>query len=295
LIETNTLLHKVQIPRNLDRAWRELNKSNSSSHGLSLETVEQFSRNSTSNLKKIRKQLRTDEFKFSGIRAVVIPEKKPSGEIKRRPIRVPEVRDRVVQRAVVNIIEPYLNQKFNLRNDVSFAYLKDRDVRRAMLRVIGLHRKGNPIVLEVDIKDFFGSVNRDKLLEEMVYPQLPDGTLNEMIKNALNQEVGNLVETDSDWELFPDCGIPQGGGLSPLFANVYLHGFDREMVENGFGLVRYADDFVVMCKDEDEARHAYEKAVDILEGKLGLSLHKLDEENSKHDFFFISKIASSSF
>jgi len=115
----------------------------------------------------------------------------------------------------------------------------------------------------------------------MVYPVLKDDSINELIERALAQEVGNLHEIEKDdWELFLDSGIPQGGGISPLLANVYLHGFDKRMLSKGYGLVRYADDFVVLCKDIREAKDAHKDAVDIIEGELGLKLHEFSEDTT---------------
>jgi len=271
-----SLLEKLYTPTNLTKAWKQLNKSNRSSHGLSSMTIENFGRNFDSHRRRIRKELREGAFKFSKVRAKVLTQKKPSGEIKRRPIRVSEIQDRVVQRAIANIIEPILRKKYQLRNIASFAYLEERDIRKALIRMVTLYKKGNPVVLEADIKNYFGTVNKDNLLKEMIFPALPDVSLNGLIEQALNQEIGNFHEIEQgDWELFLDTGIPQGGGLSPLFANVYLNEFDKEMLAAGYGLVRYADDFIVVCKCEKEAVRAHEKSIDILEKRLGLELHEL--------------------
>lgn len=274
-----SLLEKVYRTTNLTKAWKQLNKSNRSSHGLSSITIENFGRNFDGNRRRLRKELREGNFKFSKVKAKVLKQKKPSGEIKRRPIRVSEIQDRVVQRAIVNIIEPILRRKYQLRNIASFAYLEERDIRKALIRMVTLYKKGNPVVLEADIKSYFDTVNKEKLLNEMIFPALPDTSLNELIKQALNQEIGNLHEIEQDdWELFSDSGIPQGGGLSPLFSNVYLNEFDKEMLAAGYGLVRYADDFIVVCTNEEEAFRAYEMSISILEKRLGLELHKLSND-----------------
>jgi len=274
-----SLLEKVYSSPNLKKAWKQLNKSNRSSQGLSSMTIENFGRTFDSHRRRLSKELREGSFKFSKVKAIVLKQKKPFGEIKRRPIRVSEIQDRVVQRAIVNIIEPILRKKYQLRNIASFAYLEERDIRKALIRMVTLYKKGNPIVLEADIKNYFGTVNKEKLLNEMIFPALPDTSLNELIEQALNQEIGNLHQIEQDdWELFSDTGIPQGGGLSPLFANVYLNDFDKEMLAAGYGLVRYADDFIVVCRNEEEAVRAYEMSINILEKRLGLKLHMLSSD-----------------
>lgn len=273
----NTLLQKVQTLSNLRRAWADLNKARPLSRGLSSETILSFGTNLESNLKSLRKQLRSGIFKFSPVRAVTKTKKKTSGKIKKRGLKIAEIRDRVVQRAIARIIEPILEKHFDLRNEASFAYLtgKDKGVRPALMRVISLYKKHNPHVFEADIEKFFDTVDKEKLLNEMIFPKLPDTSLNILIKESLEQAIGNLNSiADDDLKLFPDTGIPQGGALSPLFANVYLSEFDKEMLQAGFGLIRYADDFVVMAKTTDEAKRAEDLSRIILEGRLRLKLHK---------------------
>lgn len=272
-----SLLKKVQTPNNLRRAWADLNKGNPRSHGLSQETISSFGSSLDTNLKAIRKQLRQGVFKFSEVRAGIKSKKRLSGEIKKRGLRIAEIRDRLVQRAIVRVIEPILTKRFNLRNEASFAYLrgKDKGVRPAVERLISLYKKRNPCVFEADIEKFFDTVDKDRLLNKTIFPNLPDNSLNGLIKQSLEQAIGNLDSiAKSDMELFADTGIPQGGGLSPLFANVYLSDFDKIMLESGFGLIRYADDFVVLSKDEGDAESARKLSEDILEKNLGLRLHK---------------------
>lgn len=275
------LLQKLQTPRNLRSAWKELNKSNRHSHGLSQETIEDFDKNLDQNLSLIRKQLKQKEYIFSPVRAAVIVKRPHPGKLKKRGIRVAEIRDRVVQRGIARIIEPILNKQYDLRNKASFAYLKDRGPRKALKRMVLLYKKQNPVVFEADIKKFFNTVNRKQLLRSMVFPKLPDSSLNNLIENGLSQEIGNWnALSSSEQELFLDSGIPQGGGLSPLLANVYLSSFDKKMLESGFGLVRYADDFIVMCKDKDEATKAYDLSQKILESELGLKMHNLKKDGT---------------
>lgn len=205
---------------------------------------------------------------------MVKTKKTVDGVIKKRGIRISEIQDRLVQRAIVRTIEPLLNKKFNLRNDASFAYLRRRGVRKAVIRMVSLYKKGNPFVFESDIKSFFDTVDREKLLKNMIFPSLPDDSLNALIEGSLTQEIRNLGDLqEDDWEFFPDSGIPQGGGLSPLFANVYLSKFDKEILDNGHGLIRYADDFIIMCKDKTRAGEAHKISQRVIETDLGLKLH----------------------
>jgi len=276
----SSLLEKISTPQNLIKAWQELNRSRLSSGGLSSETIESFGSSLKSNIGKIKKELRSKSYKFSSTKGVLIDEKKISGKIKKRPIQVSEVRDRLVQRAIARKIEPILNKKFNLRNEASFAYTKKRGVRDALKKVLVLYRKKQNICLEADIKNFFDTVDKEKLLNK-IFNALPDKSLNFLLEDALSQKVGNINEFSfGDQSLFSEEGIPQGGALSPLFANIYLSDFDSCLLKKNLNLIRYADDFVVMCKDHSEAQKAHDLSKKILENKLGLKMHPLGTEVS---------------
>lgn len=274
------LLHKVYTTSNLHSAWKELNKSYRESHGLTSQTIHSFADNLYSNISQIRKRLKENKYNFSNTRAKVIYKRKPDGTLKPRGIRIPEIEDRVAQRAITRVIEPILDKKFNIRNAASFAYLRrkkniKRGTQEALKRIITLYRERKPCVFGADIENFFDKIDKNKLLG-MIFPALPDDSLNHLIKEALNQKVGNFEDIDyAHHKLFPDTGVPQGGGLSPLFANIYLSDFDKEMLNRGCGLVRYADDFVVMCKDESEAEQAYKFSKEYLKSKLGLTIHDI--------------------
>jgi RNA-directed DNA polymerase len=280
LSKPSLLLQKLQTPRSLRKAWKQINRSNPKSYGLSLITIEDFGKNIDTNITQIRRDLQQGTYRFSPIRAVTIPKKSVSGKPKRRGIRVYEIKDRLVQKAICLTIEPYILRKYNLKNEASYAYLKDRSSREALIRMISLYNEDRLIIFEADIEKFFDTVNRKKLLEEMIYPILPDSSLKNLIAAALDQEIGNTEQlTVAERELFTNEGIPQGGGLSPLFANVYLNSFDTEMLKAKFGVIRYADDFIVVCKNQDEAVRAYELACTIIETQLGLKMHKLRQDN----------------
>ncbi|MBL8012655.1 MAG: hypothetical protein JNN05_02290 [Candidatus Omnitrophica bacterium] len=278
-----SLLQQVQTPSNLRAAWSEINRSNPLSSGLSSFSIQDFSLNLKNNLANIRRQVKAGKYLFRPVKGVPIIKKgqfTKEGKPKKRGIRVAEVSDRVVQRAITRVIEPILIEEFQLNNGVSFAYLPRQGVRSALNQMVIHYREGNPVVFEADIEKFFDTVNRDKLLNEMVFPALPDQSINELITAALNQEIGNKdAIPEADRSLFPDGGIPQGGGLSPLFANVYLHNFDKRMLKESFKLIRYADDFIVMCKDKAEALRAHNIAQEEIEGRLGLTMHKLNAES----------------
>ena len=146
-----------------------------------------------------------------------------------------------------------------------------------------MYKEKRPYALEGDIIKFFDTIDVFNLLNNYVFPELKDNTLNQLIVNGLNSEIGNANElTDEQLIVFSnDGGIPQGSSLSPLLSNVYLSKFDKELIKKGFGLVRYADDFIVMCRSEEEALEANQLCKSILEDDLKLKIHPLDNTDPK--------------
>ncbi len=250
------------------------------SHGLSGETIRDFKDSLVPNLRKIREQLRTRSYKFSPLRAAPIT-KRSVGEF--RPLRIPEVRDRVVCKAIALLIQPILVRKLGLNNAASYAYQKGLGPREAIERMVALYRQGRPFIWVADIVKFFDTVDKELLLSQYVFPHLPDDSLNDLIREALAMEIGNRDQLSGP-ELMSfvssEGGIPQGSSLSPLLSNAYLAEFDQQMIARGYGLVRYADDFIVVCSSKREAEDAHQFARTILEEQLHLRLHPLDHHDA---------------
>lgn len=269
-----TLLESISTPKKIRQAWNKLAKS-PSSKGIDDISIKEFEASLDEHLLLIRKQLRAGKYEFEPLRGVSLP--KPNG--KRRLIKVANIRDRVVQKAIEIAISEPLTKKYNLNNPTSYAYLKGRGIGDAVETIRSHYNAGNNFVLECDITQFFDTVNRDKLLEQFIFPELSDDTLNDLIKAALAAEVGNKDDliAAGKWEkYFPKelAGIPQGSILSPLFSNVYLNPLDMRMIKEELNLVRYADDFVVVCNSLDEGYAAFAIADEVLKD-LGLQLHPL--------------------
>jgi RNA-directed DNA polymerase len=275
------LLGRVITRINLEKAWRDISLSaRPLSHGISEQTIQDFRANSKNLLEEIRRELLSNTYQFNPLRAVTIDKK--GG--KKRPLRIADVRDRVVQRAITRVLETQLSKIFRLKNSVSHAYIKGRGVQSAIQQMLTHHQNGCKVILEADIKSFFDTVDRDKLLQKMIFPVLSDNSLNQLIMNVFEVEIGNKDDLpEEDWELYPEgaSGLPQGGYLSPLFSNIYLSSFDQRMISAGHKLIRYADDFIVMCETSEKAEAAYTLALKILEGKLGLAVHPRDDTNRK--------------
>ncbi len=294
-----TLLETISTPKFLKEAWDSLNKSNKNSRGLSYETIIEFKNSIDTQIIEISKLLNANGYKFNGVRAVLIP-KKNQGEF--RPLRIADIRDRLVQKALSTILANLLSNKYQLDNPCSYAYQEHRGIEDAIKKAIEHFKNGNRIILEADIKKFFDNVNRKRLLDK-IYKDLPDTSINSLLEDALSQSVGNLdTHLQEHHHYFTNSisGIPQGNSLSPLLANIYLADFDQRMLKEKLCLVRYADDFIVLSKTSKDARKALKIAKEELETKLGLELHPLPSppfsKTSKtrildpyqHEFSFLS-------
>jgi len=281
-----TLLEKVARISNLRRAWDSI-RHRPQSKGSDAVTISAFAENLHENLQLIGKALRANKYKFKDLRGHPVP--KTDGGI--RPLRIPAVSDRVAQKAIQLVIQKPLDKRYQTNNPVSFAYIKGKSATQALKRVRELYIAGYEWIYVADIQKFFDTIPPVKLVKEYVAPVLSDQTLNDLIAEALKTEISNLEEMkDAGFESYfqsGEVGIAQGGILSPLFANVYLHDLDNAMMESEFEMVRYADDFVVMCRSKGEARQAHKLAKAILETQLGLKLHEIGGKKSKIEPFNI--------
>ncbi len=274
-----TLLQRVYSKPNLEKAWRGLNRSRPYSHGISNESIKDFDAVLHSNLRQIQQKLKSGSYAFSPVRGVTIPKKGKSSGF--RPLRIAEIRDRVVLKAIANVIEPILVKRYKLNNQVSFAYRRHIGQRDAIQKMVQLFNDGKRIALKSDIIRFFDTVDRKILLSKYIFPVFYDNTINVLIEQGLNQEIGNRNELSEDeWIQFSSSegGIPQGSALSPLLSNVYLSSFDKKMSSKHFGLIRYADDFIVMCESDKRAQEAYKTADEHLKNNLGLAIHEISED-----------------
>lgn len=272
-----SLIDKVYADQTLALSWEKV-KSNAGACGVDGITVERFDKQAESRLLAVKEQLKRGVYQPQPTKRVWI--EKP-GSPEKRPLGIPTVRDRVVQNAVRMVIEPIFERVFAQQ---SYGFRSRRSCKDALRRVAELLKEGLAWVVDIDIKGYFDSIPHDRLME-LVAEYVADGRVLGLIESFLK---AGVMEGMESWE--PEEGTPQGGVISPLLANIYLNPLDWLMERMGMQMVRYADDMVVLCREEETARKALEAVRSWME-EAGLSLHpektrvvKFSEPGSHFDF-----------
>jgi len=236
-------------------------KANRGSGGIDGQSLEAFEAQLTPQLDRLQRELRQDTYQPRPVRQHPIPKRDKPGEY--RMLGIPTIYDRVCQQALLNRLEPIFEPVFD---DASFGYRRGRSTKDALRKVWKEIRGGSEWIVDADLRDFFGSVDHEKLLT-LVAQRVADGRVLRLIRAMLkagSYGQGRLFLTER--------GTPQGGVVSPLLSNILLTPFDREMRRKGYQLTRYADDWVITCKSAAEARAAVDAALRVLK-QLGVELH----------------------
>ena len=253
-----SLVDKVIRPTTLATAWRKV-AGNKGAAGVDGQSVERFAAGAELYLSELHENLKSGSYRPSPVKRVDIPK----GPGQTRPLGIPSVKDRIVQTALKMAIEPIFETAFR---EGSYGFRPGRGCKDALREVDRLLKEGYTHVVDADLKAYFDSIPHDRLMAR-VAEKVSDGRVLDLIDSYLRQDVMKGMER---WS--PTAGTPQGAVISPLLANIYLHPLDLIMEQGGFKMVRYADDFVILCREAEEAEEALRR-VTAWTTANGLTLH----------------------
>lgn len=254
----------------LSAAWERV-ADNRGAPGVDRTSIARFARNWEDNLRRLRDQVRSGTYQPSRLRRVAVP-KKSGGQ---RLLAIPTVADRVLQRAVLNVLEPAFERRFLA---CSFGYRPGRGVRQALGALLRCRESGLTWVLDADIDECFDSLDH-ALLWNLLAAQVRDPGLLRLLRVWIDQ--GRRFDN-------PARGVALGMPISPLLCNVYLHEMDASLTRARWVLVRYADDFVVCCPSEATAWRARAVVADVLASlHLRLEPHKTHVVSFEQGFEFL--------
>ena len=238
-----SLIDKVSSPSTLRRAFERV-KANGGAAGVDHQTIEMYEQRLEQQTEYLARTLRDGSYQPAAVRREWIP--KP-GSREKRPLGIPTVRDRVAEKALQATIEPIFERDFA---EQSYGFRPGRGCKDALRRVHHLLKEGQTWVVDADLKSYFDTIPHEQLLKR-IEEKVADGRVLELIRKYLEQGV---LENMREWQ--PEAGTPQGAVISPLLSNIYLDPLDHLTAARGIEMVRYADDFVILCRSEAEAKEA---------------------------------------
>jgi RNA-directed DNA polymerase len=258
-IKVHSLTGRI-TPRLMRQAFQAV-KRNRGAAGVDKVSIQMFAANLEENLAALMRELKTATFKPLPLRRVLIP--KGPGSTKLRPLGIPVVRDRLAQEVIRRLLAPIFEPQFH---DNSYGFIPGRNCHQAIERVLKLHREGYRVVLDADIQGFFDNLSHQVIMAA-VAAEVADGNILNLVQKFLTSGVME------DGVFKPTTiGTPQGGVISPLLANIVLNRLDWQLHDAGYRFARYADDFVVLCQDPQQAQEALNLVKQVLENELGLQL-----------------------
>lgn len=265
----------------LDNSWRSVRRGKNkkiaeSSRGIDKVTLSQYEENLSNNLKGLKEKLEKKLYFPKPIKVRLV-EKENTEPKEYRPICIPTVEDRIVQRALLEVGYPYLRNKID--SDVNYCGTRKNDndsknSRSAVKAIISSIKSGNYFIFESDISKFYDTIPKKRLFKVVCKILKPDTYVKKILRSCIYFKTGNpKLLSDFKLPLFNRIkGIPQGNALSPIFANIYLYEFDQKLKKKyGKNYIRYVDDFLIICSSKTEAAEA-EKKVRQLIHKLSLKL-----------------------
>ncbi|MDQ0158038.1 group II intron reverse transcriptase/maturase [Robertmurraya andreesenii] len=271
-----SLIDKIWSTTNLELAFYDV-KKNRGSHGVDKVTIKEYEMELEHNLRVLQKSLKDKTYRTRPVRRVYIP--KVDGT--QRPLGIPTVQDRIVQAAVKRKLEPIFEEKFL---DCSYGFRPNRSAHMAIEKIRKDLMDGFTFVIDADIKTYFDTIPHEKLIA-LVKEEVVDGSVLSLLQQFLKSGIfENGIVHESKH------GSPQGGVISPLLANIYLHPLDELMTSRGHRLTRYADDFVICCRSRKGAERVLKSVKKLLEDELGLIVHPEKTkivDNMKEPFTFL--------
>jgi RNA-directed DNA polymerase len=253
-----SLVDKVIRPTTLEAAWQRVRR-NRGSAGVDGQSVDRFAAHAARYLQELHDVLKDGSYRPQPVKRVEIPK----GDGRTRPLGIPTVKDRIAQTALKMAIEPIFEAQFR---PGSYGFRPGRGCRDALREVDRLLKDGYTWVVDADLKSYFDTIPHDRLMAR-VGDSISDGRVLALIERFLGQ---GIMTDMACWR--PETGTPQGAVISPLLANLYLHPLDVLMEDSGYAMVRYADDFVILCRTESQARAALDQ-VSAWTAANGLTLH----------------------
>jgi len=253
-----SLMDKVFAPATLEAAWDRV-WANDGAAGVDRQSIERFEAHADEYLAELGQALREGDYRPQPIRRVEIPK----GDGRTRPLGIPTVKDRIAQTGAKLVLEPIFEATFRPN---SYGFRPGRGCRDALREVAQLIADGHTHVVDADFESYFDSIPHERLMQR-VEERVSDGRILGLLRGWLKQDIMRGLER---WT--PEEGTPQGAVISPLLANIYLHPLDELMVARGYRMVRYADDFVVLCKSREEADAALAEIIAWV-AENGLRLH----------------------
>lgn len=255
------LLEEILAPSNLNQAYKRV-KKNKGAGGVDGMQVEELLRYLKDNGEEIRQTIKDGKYRPQPVRRVEIP--KENG--KKRKLGIPTAVDRVVQQAIAQVLTPIYEPQFS---DNSYGFRPRRSTHDAVRACQKNIRDGYKYVVDMDLEKFFDTVNQSKLIE-VLSRSIKDGRVISLIHKYLRAGVITRVGRFEETKL----GVPQGGPLSPLCANVILNELDGELERRRHRFVRYADDMLIFCKSKRAAERTLENLIPFIERKLFLKVNR---------------------
>src|SRR5699024_2194552 len=255
-----SLIDRVVNRNNMERAIAKVRK-NKGAPGIDGITVDELDLHMSKYYSHIIRKVKEGSYKPLPVKRVEIP--KANGGI--RLLGIPTVRDRVVQQAILQVIDPIIDPNFS---EYSYGFRKGRNAHQAIEQIQQYYKEGYRIVVDCDLKNYFDTINHQRLRSNLEY-YIKDKVILKLIWSFLKSGI-----LDQDFYVETEVGTPQGGPLSPLLANVYLHHLDRELERRGHKFARYADDFVIYVKSKRAGERVMESITEFIESELRLTVNK---------------------